>query len=430
MGAHAFRPRSTPSKRRAYRKEPSAIRDRVVWVPPMHPQGTRLCAAAFRRHGYRAEAIPPETKESFELGRGMTRGSECLPTALTIGAFVKAVRAHDGGRHALFMPTAEGPCRFGQYCTLHRQALDRAGLEDVMILSPSSFNSYQGLDEPVRRDMWKALLLADLLFKAACKVRPYELSPGETNRVLAEECSRFERAMASGANTVSLVRSSIERFAAIQRSGSPKPLVGVVGEIYVRCNTFANEDVIGAIERFGGEAWLAPMSEWILYTAAIQGISFWDRSRNFLKKWLSDLKNLYIFGQEHKYYQAAGSFLDDRREPDIHAVLDEGRKLLPVNFEGEAILTVGRAVKFAHQGAAMVVNCAPFGCMPGTLSTALFRKLAPEMGIPVVGMFYDGYGNQNTRLEVFLNNAVKRPGHPATEAKKPAHKPDHARPTL
>ena len=31
-----------------------------------------------------------------------------------------------------------------------------------------------------------------------------------------------------------------------------------MGEIYVRNNTYANEDVIGAIETFGGEAWMLP----------------------------------------------------------------------------------------------------------------------------------------------------------------------------
>ena len=104
--------------------------------------------------------------------------------------------------------------------------------------------------------------------------------------------------------------------------------------------------------------------------------------------------------------EAAGEFLADRQEPDVHQVIRAGERFMPINFEGEAILTVGRTIQFAEQGASMVVNCAPFGCMPGTLTTAIFRKLSPELGIPVVGMFYDGEGKQNERLRVFLNNAV------------------------
>ncbi|MBW1807298.1 MAG: hypothetical protein JRJ87_03830 [Deltaproteobacteria bacterium] len=403
------RPRLETLAKKPFRPEPTNVKDRLIWLPPMHPAGPDLMSSAFRRHGFRCAGLPPEDKKSFELGRSLTRGSECLPTALTIGTFIKTVRSRPKGeKHAFFMPTAEGPCRFGQYCTLHRQVLDREGLEDVAILSPSSSNSYQGLDESVRRTIWRAFVASDALFKATCKVRPYEVHHGETNRVFKEQLAINCAVIEGGGDLYSAIGRSMTRFAEIETSGPPKPLVGVVGEIYVRCNQFANEDVIGAIERFGGEAWLAPMSEWILYTVATQSISFWDRSHNFLKKWVSDLKNIYIHHVDHKIRAATNSLLADRHEPDIRDVIDEGKKYLPINFEGEALITVGRAIKFAHQGAAMVVNCAPFGCMPGTLTTALFRKIAPELGIPIVGMFYDGHGNQNQRLEVFLNNAVKK----------------------
>ncbi len=403
------RPRSKPSSQQQFRPEPTDLKDRTIWIPPMHPFGTPLVAAAFRGHGFRSQPLPPENKESFEIGRSLTRGSECLPTSLTIGTFLKTIRSQEHpGRHAFFMPTAEGPCRFGQYCTLHRQILDRQGLDDVAILSPSSYNSYQGLDEPVRRSIWKAFVAADVLYKAACKVRPYEVQPGQTDRVVARQQTMLESVLERGGDLYSAVATAVKRVSAVETGGSPRPLVGVVGEIYVRCNEFANENVVRSIERFGGEAWLAPMSEWILYTAVTQSISFRDRSRNFLKKWISDLKNLYVFHVERKMYEVAGPFLKDRHEPDIHQVVDAGSRILPIQFEGEALITVGRTVKFADQGAAMVVNCAPFGCMPGTLTTALFRKLAPELGIPVVGMFYDGAGNQNERLKIFLNNAVKK----------------------
>ena len=48
-----------------------------------------------------------------------------------------------------------------------------------------------------------------------------------------------------------------------------KPLIGIVGEIFVRLNRFSNEDVIRKIEQFGGEAWIAPLTEWILYVNTI-----------------------------------------------------------------------------------------------------------------------------------------------------------------
>jgi predicted nucleotide-binding protein (sugar kinase/HSP70/actin superfamily) len=79
--------------------------------------------------------------------------------------------------------------------TLHRQILDREGYPDVPILAPSSYMGYAGLEEPIRRQIFKAMLVGDILMKAGCKVRPYERVAGETNyclerRSAQRRCSR------------------------------------------------------------------------------------------------------------------------------------------------------------------------------------------------------------------------------------------------
>ena len=66
------------------------------------------------------------------------------------------------------MPTAEGPCRFGQYAPYLRHVLDSNGYEQVTILSPTSGNAYDGLGDHSKtfvRTGWRALLCADLLQK-------------------------------------------------------------------------------------------------------------------------------------------------------------------------------------------------------------------------------------------------------------------------
>ena len=91
------------------------------------------------------------------------------------------------------MPSSKGPCRFGQYTVLHRQILDREGFEDVAILAPASNNAYQGLDSQMRRSLFKAIACADIILKAQCKVRPYEVNAGETDRVVAEVADAVAR---------------------------------------------------------------------------------------------------------------------------------------------------------------------------------------------------------------------------------------------
>ena len=117
-----------------------------VWTPPMHRVGTPLFAAAFRGYGYDSEPLPPETRHEFNLGKRYTRGAECLPMTLTLGAILNQAQLDPSRKHILFMPTSEGPCRFGQYNLLERIAFHNAGITNIDLMSPSSINSYQGLE--------------------------------------------------------------------------------------------------------------------------------------------------------------------------------------------------------------------------------------------------------------------------------------------
>lgn len=405
------RPAAPAARRRPFTPPPGDFRDRQLWVPNMHPFATDLVAAALRHHGFRARELPLETEQSFELGRSVTRGSECLPTALTIGSLLTVLRAARGEKHAFFMPTSQGPCRFGQYASLHRQILDREGFTDVPILSPSAINGYQGLNEPIRRTMWKAVVIADILMKAGCRIRPYELHPGETDSRLQRELRRLCQALERGDPLEPAVSQAVQSLASIPRiEGNPKPLVGVVGEIYVRNNFYANENVVRSVEQCGAEAWMAPLSEWILYTSSMPEIR--DQTDKFFSTelLLSFLKWRWLLLWEKKLHAATAPFLDDRPEPPLPAVLEAAHPYLPENPGGEAVLTIGRAIKFAEQGARLVVNVAPFTCMPGAITTAIFRRVSAERKFPVVNLFYDGTGGQNRRLEIYLRTALAAQG--------------------
>jgi predicted CoA-substrate-specific enzyme activase len=404
------RPRPERGSRIDVRPEPDDIRDRIIWLPPMHQFGTRLFASAFRSHGYDARELPEETKASFELGRSLTRGSECLPCALTIGTFLETLRKQPrGGKHAFFMPSSKGPCRFGQYTVLQRQILEREGLgHEVAILAPASNNAYQGLTSEMRRSLFKAICCSDILLKAQCKVRPYEVNLGETDRVVNEGAALVGKAIEEHGDIVAAVRTAVQKIAVIQTQGARKPLVGIVGEIYVRNNVYANEDVISAVEQFGGEAWMLPITDWILYTSSLENykeefpgtIISWEKADTFITyTWMKYW--------EKKLMEAASPFLDDRHEPRFQECLEIATPYIPFYLGGEGKLSVGRAIKFAQQGAAMVVNCAPFGCMPETVATAIYGRLSADVDMPIVSLFYDGSGGQNRRLEVFLNNAVR-----------------------
>ena len=136
---------------------------KTIYVPPMAYGSARAFVSALRAIGLAAEPTPPSDHRTRELGARYTSGDECYPAKVTVGDFMKVLErpGTDPSRVALFMPTAEGPCRFGQYAPYLRQILDSNGYEGVEILSPTSSNGYQGLGELAGafvRTGWRALL--------------------------------------------------------------------------------------------------------------------------------------------------------------------------------------------------------------------------------------------------------------------------------
>ena len=388
---------------------PEGFKRRKIWIPSMHPYGTPIFASSFKAFGYDAEALPKEDDEDFEIGRANTRGDECLPMSVTLGAMLKKMRGinADPKKHAFFMPTAPGPCRFGQYSLLDRMAFNDNDMKDITILSPSSTNTYMGLENALRRRLWLALLASDVFFKTGCRLRPYEVQKGETDRALAESLEILNAAFSERkGDLMGAVKEGMDIMRRVTTQGPPKPLVGIVGEIFVRCNSFSNEDVVGTIEKLGGEAWLSPISEWILYTATSQKRNVKDQKLGMFAKMEAYLKNRFLHGDEHRFYEIAGELLADRHEPSIEKVMEEGERYIPYEFEGESVLTIGRAIMFAKQGAALVVNCGPFTCMHGSITDAIFQEVSEQADIPIVNMAYDGEGGQNRRLEVFFANRM------------------------
>ena len=97
-------------------------------------------------------------------------------------------------------------------------------------------------------------------------------------------------------------------------------------------------------------------------------------------------------------------------EPSTSEVLRKAAPYVHHSFEGEAILSIGKAVDFVRRGAHGVVNAMPFGCMPGTIVTALMRAVTRDFGLPVINIAYDGTESptNDIQLEAFMEQAKAR----------------------
>jgi predicted CoA-substrate-specific enzyme activase len=395
------------------KEKPKTDRTKKIYIPYMYDAAYAV-KAAFEACGVEAEVISESDEETLYWGRKLTSGKECYPCILTTGDMVKMVKDpnFDHEKAAFFMPSGNGPCRFGQYHRFHRLVLDDLGFQHIPIYAPNQdetlYSDLGIMGSQFTRLAWQGIVGVDLLMKKLLETRPYEREKGKTNRIYEESLYRVYEAIRNGIDLKEVLHNSLESFERIEvdKPGT-KPLIGIVGEIYVRLNRFSNEDVIRKIEQFGGEAWIAPMTEWVLYVNTIskKGSLRKKSFSNLLKVFLTDY---YQKKDEHHLEKVFKRHLRNFGEPKTHAIFKKAKPYLDSSFEGEAILSIGKSIDFAKRGASGIVNIMPFTCMPGTIVSALLKRYREENNnIPILNMAYDGQEQTNTltRLEAFMHQA-------------------------
>jgi predicted nucleotide-binding protein (sugar kinase/HSP70/actin superfamily) len=372
-------------------------------------------AAAMRCHSIDAEVLPPPDEESLAIGRELCLGRECLPCFTCIGDMVRQARqaGFEPTASAYFMPSAGGPCRFGQSRYLQRQILDRLGLCDLEMLSPSSENGYAGLGaHPLRfrRLAWQAIVAVDLLRKFLHESRPYEAAPGTADRLYGDLLHTLVAAVEAGGgqHTAAVMRKAAQRFARLPiHQPAGRPLIGVVGELYVRDNPFTNQDLPRQVEALGGEVWVEPIMEYFYYVNHIYQLRVAGRGR------YGELLSAALTGwiqrwDEWRVLRLVAARLRNRHEPAVPLLARFARPYYEPFLQTEAVLTLGRGVGFFRQGLDGILNLMPFTCMPGTIVAGLSEKVRADCGqIPWLNVVYDSQGetNLNTRLEAFMYQA-------------------------
>jgi predicted CoA-substrate-specific enzyme activase len=382
---------------------------RKIYIPFMSDHAIAL-ASAFRACGVDAAVMDESDEESVAIGRKYTTGKECYPCILTTGDMVKHATREDfdPSKSAFFMPSGGGPCRFGQYHRFHRMVLDEIGLTEVPIYAPNQddrfYKELNIVGSKFSRLGWRGIVTSDLITKMLHETRAYEVNAGEADRVYLEArtaiCDSLER---GGEDTLQALEGAAKAFLGVKRKEAKKPVVGIVGEIYIRSNRFSNGYLVRKVEEFGGQVWLAPIAEWISY------VNYTARSKSLKTASFSNalsviLTDYFQKREEHAMERVFHGMLEYGPEPAVRSIIGKANPYVDVSFEGEAILSVGKSIDFVDKGVSGIINAMPFTCMPGTISSAIMKLIQKKYDIPILNVAYDGQGvtNTNTRLDAFM----------------------------
>ncbi|MCJ7605912.1 MAG: acyl-CoA dehydratase activase-related protein, partial [Dehalococcoidales bacterium] len=386
---------------------------RTVYIPYMGDHAY-LLAGAMRHGGVSALPLAESDAQTLEIGRKYTTGKECYPSIITTGDIVKQTMAadFDPTRAAFFMPAASGPCRFGQYNRLHRVILDELGLQDVPILVFDQTGGYRNdlsnMGTGFRINAWRSFMILDSMQKMMQERRPYEVNKGETDAVYREQLDRLIKNVGQDSATLkAFSRQARQAFGAVKIDRStPKPRIGVVGEIFVRSNHFANDGLIRTLERLGGQVGIPPVEEWFDYIDHQRKFRYRHHLEGGWRDWARQKITEIVMERTVEPFRRE---FDDHielftREASAQSIIDRGHAYLTPAVEGEAILSMGRVVEYAEQGFDGIVNIIPFGCMPGTIVSLLLHQFRQDYGLPVLNVIVEGTQNtgQDIRFDAFI----------------------------
>jgi len=410
---------------------------RKLWIP-YASEAARVLAAAMRAYGIEAEPLPRSPDVGLNLARRAISEDVCLPALMTTEDMLYRVNQpdFDPKKEAFFQGNSEGPCRFGMYSMLQRRILDKLGLEDVDIVTLGSISEHGGLGTMFALLAFDGFVTHDLLFKMLCRVRPYEINPGRAEAVFEEYMKQLERmipdhkkrlesrklAALTGTGHLEefqeLLRRAQEDFSRVPIRTEQRPLVGVVGEFYVRIHDGANQDILRKLEAEGAETWLAPATEFFTYVNYLGKMLSVDRLKDcgpstdelkeFATRWLN---TRLATKDEHALFEASLPFLAGYEDIGPRELIENGSAYVDYNFGGEAICSMGKSEDFAKRGLAGIVSVIPFNCMPGNTVTALSQALRRRHGnIPFLNLDYDGFidSSRDAKIVSFMWQVKER----------------------
>jgi predicted nucleotide-binding protein (sugar kinase/HSP70/actin superfamily) len=402
-----------------------SLRERTCLIPEMNRLGSHLLAASFRSFGIRAKIL--ETFRGMDLGLAHTSGKECFPCQITMGDILYFMKQEtvrlgsefDSDDYVYFLPEADGPCRFGMYNKYQRIVLDSfPGLSGLRIgaLTTADGYSLSGIIEAgrvtdLRKSSYVALVVGDVLDRLLWRVRPYEKEPGLADLVI-EKClgymsDAFERfgERLQFDQILARLEAVIKEVKAVMDPEIPsKPLIGMVGEIYLRTHEKANQNVIRMLEKYGAEVVNASVSEWINFTSYEHYRSAKTALRFSLKRLKFDrlkdhLKDLFTYGgdlfyqeyRQRQIYKRASELIDlakDHKVSHLEDVIKE-QDLYSFDLGTEACLSIAGMMEYVREGYNGLVNVYPFTCMPSITTSSIVRPLMNKLRVPYLDTPYD-----------------------------------------
>jgi predicted nucleotide-binding protein (sugar kinase/HSP70/actin superfamily) len=421
------------------------IKDKKILVFPPMSKHNYAVSAVFNAYRIQSRVLEVSPDETMERARSCTCGLVCTPYLHTTEAMLNFMQkpGFDQEKFAFFQATNDcGPCRLGQYASLESLLFQKKGI-DVDIITGGEIGSEFSLGMPLLIKAWSGMTAVDQLEKMRMHTRPYEVNKGTSDQIYEKYVKRLldhladpktnlgkmktyltiEKAFFSNlfdgnsSPIEEILRKAQSEFSQVKRTSEEKPKIGIVGEFFVRLHEPANQNIIRKLEEKGAETWLAPATEYLIYSYYLNSVSAREkfrlnRKKENLKEWiLKSILYRVMIGYEHKLFKATLPYMQGFDDIPAQEIVSNGEKYIRHYIGGEAIVSMGKAVDYATRGLDGIISVIPFNCMPGLTVAGFIPKFRKDNNnIPFVSIEYDGFqdSTREIRTDTFIAQVKER----------------------
>jgi predicted nucleotide-binding protein (sugar kinase/HSP70/actin superfamily) len=369
----------------------------------------------FRVKGHDAKVLPLPGPEVKALGERYSLGKECHAYSMIVGDLLDLAKERTEEtpvpETVFYFPGTSIPCLLYEYGSGMQGLLRELHIEGIRVSSPTGRQLINAFGIEAMDRFYVGVLAIEILAKAVCEIRPYEMERGETDEIHRANLRRIEESIAKG-NVLEALRESLGRLGEIEvEELRDRPTVGIAGDIYTKVNPAANADLVRWLEDRGLEVWPSPFQIDLIDLSISRSLY---RSVESL-----DLPGFLLHGSVAlrravdlwQVRVVVGSRVSRLEEPGYLELKRLAAPYMPNEAHDLLYTNVAKIVDFARNGADGIVNAICFGCMVGNASAAVIERIRRDYDdIPIITAVYSGASDpsRNMVLEAFASQVIAR----------------------
>ncbi len=396
-------------------------RKRKILAPFFTPFISPLIPSLMKVAGYDVDNLPASDAASCDWGLRYANNEVCYPATLIVGDVVKSFKEgkYDPQSTAVAITQTGGQCRASNYISLIKKALVESGFGNVPVVSiafdSGLKNQQPGFKMPwlkILPIVWNALLYSDCIAKFYYAAVVRETREGAALHLKERYLKIAQNAIERNApdDLPAYLAQAAKDFNAITCADKPLPRVGIVGEIYLKFNPFAQKNICDWLIGQGIEVVPPLLSDFFVQNFVnyeVQQASGVDRKMmpGRLIHWLYGR----LWKRIEKFNRIGSGY---RLFTPFHNIYDESQdasQVVSLNAQfGEGWLLPGEMISLAKQGVDHVISLQPFGCIANHIVSKGIEKrvkdLYPQMRILSLD-FDSGVSDVNivNRLLLFID---------------------------